>query len=137
MSAPALTIVAERINFSRKSIARAIDDRDEPFIQQEARMQFEAGAETLKAFSEIKARLPGVHILCGVENVSFQLPDRTLLDRTFLPLAMASGVDTAIIDPCNNDIMASIAAAEALLGGDEYCMRYISSRRMADPGKPK
>jgi len=85
---------------------------------------------------KIKARLPGVHILCGVGNVSFQLPDRTLLDRTFLPMAMAAGVDTAIIDPCNNDIMASIAATEALLGGDGYCMRYIASRRKDDPGKP-
>ncbi len=51
-------------------------------------------------------------------------------------MAMAAGVDTAIIDPCNNDIMASIAATEALLGGDGYCMRYIASRRKDDPGKP-
>jgi 5-methyltetrahydrofolate--homocysteine methyltransferase len=89
----------------------------------------DAGAETLKAFSSIRARLPEVHIICGVGNVSFQLPGRSLLDRTFLAMAMAAGADAAIIDPCNNDIMASVAAAEALLGKDEFCMRYINAHR--------
>ena len=37
--------------------------------------------------------------------------------------------DAAIIDPCNNDIMASVAAAEALLGRDEFCMGYITAHR--------
>lgn len=89
----------------------------------------DAGVETLEAFSGIRARLPKVHIICGVGNVSFQLPGRSLLDRTFLAMAMAAGADTAIIDPCNSDIMASVAAAEALLGRDEFCMRYIAAHR--------
>ncbi len=89
----------------------------------------DAGVETLKAFSGIRARLPEVHIICGVGNVSFQLPGRPLLDQTFLAMAMAAGADAAIIDPCNSDIMASVAAAEALLGKDEFCMRYITAHR--------
>ena len=111
MSPPALTIIGERINALRKSMAG------------------DAGVETLKAFAEIRNRIPNIHILCGVGNVSSQFPGRSLLDRTFLPMAMAAGADTAIIDPCNNDIMASVAAAEALLGRDEFCMRYIAARR--------
>ena len=89
----------------------------------------DAGVETLKAFSDIRARLPEVHIICGVGNVSFQLPGRSLLDQTFLAMAMAGGADAAIIDPLNSDIMASVAAAEALLGKDEFCMRYIAAHR--------
>ncbi len=92
-------------------------------------MDNKAGAETLEAFGAIRERLPDVHILCGVGNVSFQLPRRSLLDRTFLAMAMAAGADAAIIDPCNNDIMTSVAAAETLLGRDEFCMRYISAHR--------
>ena len=89
----------------------------------------DAGVETLKVFSGIRARLPEVHIICGVGNVSFQLPGRALLDRTFLAMAMAAGADAAIIDPSNSDIMASVTAAEALLGKDEFCMRYIAAHR--------
>ena len=98
-------------------------------VLQPVSMAGNAGMETLKAFAKIRNRLPNIHILCGVGNVSFQLPGRSLLDRTFLPMAMAAGADTAIIDPCNNDIMASVAAAEALLGRDEFCMRYITAHR--------
>jgi cobalamin-dependent methionine synthase I len=98
-------------------------------VPQPVSMAGDAGMETLKAFAEIRNRLPNIHILCRVGNVSFQLPGRSLLDRTFLPMAMAAGADTAIIDPCNNDIMASVAAAEALLGRDEFCMRYITAHR--------
>jgi len=100
----------------------------DPLVQPVS-MSGDAGTGTLRAFSEIKARLPSVHVLCGVGNVSFQLPARSLLDRTFLAMAMAAGADTAIIDPCNNDIMASVRAAEALLGADEFCMRYIAAHR--------
>ncbi len=88
-----------------------------------------AGVETLKAFSMIRARLPEVHILCGLRNISFHLPRRSLLDTTFLAMAMAAGVDSAIIDPCDDAIMVTIAAAEALLGRDEFCMHYIEAFR--------
>jgi hypothetical protein len=40
-----------------------------------------------------------------------------------------AGADAAIINPCNNDIMASIVAAEAMPGRDEFCMGYIAAHR--------
>jgi 5-methyltetrahydrofolate--homocysteine methyltransferase len=88
-----------------------------------------AGAEILKAFAMIRAARPDIHLLCGVGNISFKLPQRTMLESAFLGMAMAAGVDTAIIDPCNNDIMKSVAAAEALLGRDDFCIRYITAHR--------
>lgn len=98
---------------------------------------FSAGAEILKAFAMIRAQRPDVHILCGLGNVSFNLPQRVLLESVFLGMAMAAGADTAIIDPCNNDIMKSIAAAEALLGNDDFCMRYIAAYREEKLGMEK
>jgi 5-methyltetrahydrofolate--homocysteine methyltransferase len=111
-----------------KAGIEAADIYIDPVVQPVS-MVAEAGVETLRAFSMIRKQLPDVHLLCGVGNVSFQLPGRTLLDRTFLPMAIAAGADTAIIDPCNRDIMASVAAAEALLGKDDFCMRYITAHR--------
>ena len=44
-------------------------------------------------------------------------------------LAMKSGLDSAILDPLNRDMMGMIYATEALLGMDDYCMEYISAFR--------
>ncbi len=97
-----------------------------------------AGAETLGAISKIRSHFPALHIVCGVSNVSFHLPCRSLLNGTFLAMAMALGLDTAIIDPCDSAIMTSVAAAEALLGKDEFCMRYINAYREGKLGeRPK
>jgi cobalamin-dependent methionine synthase I len=96
-----------------------------------------AGAEILKAFVMIHARRPDVRLMCGVGNISFNLPHRVLLESVFLGMAIAAGADTAIIDPCDNDIMKSIAAAEALLGSDDFCMRYIAAYREGKLGTEK
>ena len=44
-------------------------------------------------------------------------------------LAMKAGLDSAILDPTNRDMMGVIFATEALLGLDDYCMEYISAYR--------
>ena len=45
-----------------------------------------------------------------------------------LVLAMEAGMDSAIVDPTNRDMMAMIYAADALLENDEYCLEYIDAR---------
>ncbi|MGD0202128.1 MAG: methyltetrahydrofolate cobalamin methyltransferase, partial [Bryobacteraceae bacterium] len=77
----------------------------------------------------ITTRYPGVHTSVGLSNVSFGLPLRKLLNEVFLVLLMARGLDTAIVDPCDRQLMANIAAAEALLGRDEYCVQYLRAYR--------
>jgi len=47
----------------------------------------------------------------------------------FVVLAMNAGLDSAILDPTNRDLMGIIFATEALLGDDEYCMEYIGAYR--------
>lgn len=88
-----------------------------------------AGVEMLAAVLGLRQRFSDVHILCGLANISYTLPHRMLLNAMFLPMAMAAGADTVIIDPCENFILSTIYAAEALLGKDEHCMRYITAYR--------
>ena len=83
----------------------------------------------LETFSRVTKEFPGVHTIGGMSNVSFGLPLRKLLNSIFLTMAMSWGLDSAIMDPCDQQLMASIAAAEALLGRDEYCANYLAAYR--------
>lgn len=87
------------------------------------------GEALLAAVGSIVAKYPGVHVSAGVSNVSFGLPLRKLLNESFLLLLMAYGLDTAIIDPCDQQLMMNIMAAEALLGHDEHCKNYLHAYR--------
>jgi 5-methyltetrahydrofolate--homocysteine methyltransferase len=92
-------------------------------------LENDQGGALLEAISGIKQALPGVHVICGLSNISFQMPARRLLNRTFLAMAMAWGLDAAILDPLDQALMATICAGEALLGRDEMCMNYLQSFR--------
>lgn len=87
------------------------------------------GRAFAEALAQITARYPGVHASTGVSNVSFGLPQRKLLNEVFLVLLMARGLDTAIVDPCDRQLMMNVRAAEALLGRDEYCSEYLRAYR--------
>lgn len=89
----------------------------------------EHGPAVLEAVTQIKVRYRDVHINCGVSNVSYGLPLRKLLNEVFLIMLMSRGLDTAIIDPCEEGIMAKITAAEALRGVDAYCQEYLLAYR--------
>jgi cobalamin-dependent methionine synthase I len=89
----------------------------------------EHGPALLDAVSQIHSRYPTVHINAGVSNVSFGMPVRKLLNEVLLVLLMSRGLDTAIIDPCQEGIMARILAAEALMGRDEFCVGYLRAFR--------
>ncbi len=87
------------------------------------------GREFLEAIDQITTRFEGVHIMCGLSNISFGLPQRKYLNRTFMVMAIARGLDGAIVDPLDQKMMANIIAAEALAGKDEFCMNYLSAYR--------
>lgn len=89
----------------------------------------EAGKNALYVIRSIRARHPKAHIVCGLSNVSYGLPARGLLNRAFLVCAMAAGLDSAILNPLDRELMSLLRAARALLGEDEYCMDYIENFR--------
>ncbi len=95
----------------------------------------EHGRALVEATGKIKARYPGIHLSAGVSNVSFGLPVRKLLNEVLIALLMAQGLDAAIVDPCDAQLMMNVRAAEALLGRDEYCANYIQAFREGKLGQ--
>lgn len=85
------------------------------------------GIATLAAISNIMKDFPGVNTICGLSNVSFGLPRRRLINRNFLALCMAYGLSAAILDPTDNQLMATLFSVEMLLGRDEYCENFIEA----------
>jgi len=85
--------------------------------------------EFLAAVERIMTGFPGIHTICGLSNVSYGLPERKFLNQTFVVMAVAKGLDGAIINPLDKRMMANIVAAEALAGRDDYCMRYLKAYR--------
>jgi 5-methyltetrahydrofolate--homocysteine methyltransferase len=83
----------------------------------------------IEAVREIMRRWPGAHTACGLSNISFGLPCRNVLNRTFLAMLIEAGLDGAIMDPTEPHMMSTVLAAEALAGRDEYCMNYIKAGR--------
>lgn len=86
--------------------------------------QQKEAAETLKAMRLVKEKL-GLATALGVSNISFGLPARPIVNRTFLVLAMESGLDLPIMNPNDEDMMASIYAYNVLHNIDKNAAAYI------------
>lgn len=69
------------------------------------------------------------HTIVGLSNVSYGLPVRRHLNRTFLAMAGGAGLSAAIMDPTEPDMVATALAASCLSGEDAYCMNYIAAQR--------
>lgn len=88
-----------------------------------------AGTAVLKAIREFMTAYPGLHTICGLSNISFGLSRRAFVNRAFLVSAMTAGLDAAILDPLDHDLMALLSATEAVLGRDRYGLRYVQACR--------
>lgn len=86
-------------------------------------------AMNVEVMSTIRKQYPDIHLVAAVSNISFNLPVRKLVNLGYTVLAMNAGLDSAILDPLNRDMMGVIYATEALLGLDDYCMEYIGAYR--------
>ncbi len=87
------------------------------------------GVVALETIRKVREEFPGVHITCGLSNISFGIPARKLMNQAFLVAAMTSGMDSAILDPLDNKLLSFIYATEALLGIDDFCMNYLTKYR--------
>ncbi len=85
-----------------------------------------AGELFLEALEKIKKDLPSVSTIAGVSNVSFGLPKRKSLNRAFLVLALQKGLDAAILDPLDKEILAALHSSKALLGKDRSLKGYLT-----------
>lgn len=82
-------------------------------------------AETLKAVRMVREQL-GVHTVLGVSNISFGLPNRELINHSFLLLALEAGLDLPIINPNIPSMMDAVAAFEVLSNKDTHAENYIA-----------
>jgi len=87
------------------------------------------GVMVLEAVRGITTKYPAVHITGGLSNISYGLPERRMINRVFLTLMMGAGMDSAILDPLDNKIIAAIRTADMLLGKDNFCMEYLKNVR--------
>jgi len=82
--------------------------------------------ETMRA---VHQAYPEVHFTMGLSNISFGLPARAIINRTFLILAMQAGLDCVILDPLDPELKATLLAAELVLGRDSHCLNYLRAYR--------
>lgn len=75
----------------------------------------------------VKAAHPRLHVLGGMSNISYGLPERRRLYGAFLKLAAEAGVDAIISDPRSKNDPVDPVAEAALLGRDPGCRAYITA----------
>jgi 5-methyltetrahydrofolate--homocysteine methyltransferase len=106
------------------------------------------GKHCLDAIRELRTRYgPEIHVTGGMSNVSFGLPQRSLLNDAFLLLAIEAGADSGIIDPTVNDVESLQSldtgarpfqlAFNVLTGADRYCREYVRAYRAGDLALPE
>jgi len=84
----------------------------------------------MEAISQLRAFAdPPPHLLLGLSNVSQRCSNRGLINRTYLAMAMARGLDAAIMDPLDKELMDTAVTAELLLARMIYCDSYLQAAR--------
>jgi len=84
-----------------------------------------AGRQVFRLLGRLRDEL-GVNTTCGASNVSFGLPNRTGLNAAFLPMAIASGLTSAITSPLHGEMLQAIKAADVMMGNDPHCASWIA-----------
>ncbi len=92
-----------------------------------------AGKQVFALLRRLHGEL-GVNTTCGASNVSFGLPARNHITGTFLAMAIANGMTSAIMSPLHEEVRTAVMAADVLAGNDENCAAWISAKRDPDAG---
>lgn len=86
--------------------------------------------EVLESIREFKLLYnPPCKTVIGLSNVSQGTEKRSLINRTFLVMAQAQGLDAAILDPLDKELMDAMITAELLLNKTIYCDSYLDAYR--------
>ena len=84
-----------------------------------------AGRQVFRLVRRLREEL-GVNTTCGASNISFGLPNRPGLNAAFLPMAIASGMTSAITSPLHEEMRKAVWAADVMMGNDEHCAAWIA-----------
>lgn len=80
---------------------------------------------------------PQVKVTGAISNISFEMPARKYINSNCMAYAIRAGLDSAILDPCNVDMMSTIYACEALCGIDKGGRKYNRAYRQGKIGVRK
>jgi len=83
-----------------------------------------SGFVTLEALGKISREL-GVATALGISNISFGMPNRKIINLSFLSQAISQGLNAAIVDPTVEGVVETILAADFIVGRDSHGMRYL------------
>lgn len=88
------------------------------------------GKEVLESLREFRMLCdPAPQTTVGLSNVSQGTKFRPLINRTFVTMAIANGLTSAILDPLDRDLMDSIITAELILNKSIYCDSFLDAYR--------
>ena len=87
-----------------------------------------AGQQVFALVRRLREEL-GVNTTCGLSNISFGLPHRHGINAAFIPMVIASGMTSAIMNPCRPQEMEAVRAANVLSGTDSDCAAWIMAYR--------
>ncbi len=87
-----------------------------------------AGRQVFALVRRLREELK-VNTSCGASNISFGLPHRHGVNAAFLPMAIASGMTSAIMNPVRPQEMEAVRAANVLMGTDPDCTAWIRAYR--------
>lgn len=130
----------DRVAIARKILDRAMSlgiPKENVFIDcltLTASAEQDGVIETLNAVNTVKNEL-GLRTVLGVSNISFGLPNRELVNHTFLTLAMENGLDLPIINPNIASMTGSVRAYRLLKGIDKNSKEYIEAYVNMTTGK--
>ncbi len=91
-----------------------------------------AGQQVFALVRRLREEL-GVNTTCGLSNISFGLPHRHGVNAAFIPMCIASGMTSAIMNPCRPQEMEMVHAANVLSGNDQDCQEWIMNYRDHTP----
>jgi len=92
-----------------------------------AQAQMKDILECMREFKIISE--PAPRTIVGLSNVSQGTCVRSLVNRTFLTMAVAFGLDAAILDPKDSDLMDALITAELILNKQIYCEKFLEAYR--------
>src|ERR687890_538204 len=84
-----------------------------------------AGRQVFTLVRRLREELK-VNTTCGASNVSFGLPNRNGLNGTFLAMAIANGMTSAITSPLHEEVRQAVMAADVMMGNDRDCAAWIN-----------
>lgn len=126
----------KRLELAVKIVAKAMDsgiNTEDLFLDpivlpvNVAQTQGKEVLESIREFSSLSD--PAPNTIVGLSNVSQGTKTRSLINRTFLVMAISSGLTSAILDPLDKELMDAMITAELVLNKNIYCDSFLEAYR--------